>query len=110
MQELSHTSQATGLHQTTGLIDTAKSARESACECKACFYLRKKRIGIARITHSACRSCGADMVFGSRITNALCKPCAKKDNRCVCCGGSIDLDDHRESFPFMVEFPKGGRR
>lgn len=71
--------------------DPDEKTRLSMALCRCCFYLRKDRIGGARITQRPCAGCQTEMTFGSTATDALCESCAKEKHLCKRCTCSLDI-------------------
>lgn len=69
--------------------------REAWQHCKACFYLRGPDAAVPEGIGYRCALCGE---YGSTpLAKApeLCKACAKDNNLCVSCHGSMDMKDRR---------------
>jgi hypothetical protein len=76
------------------LRDPEKKKRVEEGECKACFYIRGK-IGGAAMTTQPCGVCGKDQLYGSTSTDKICKPCGKRTDLCVHCGGDLLMRPRR---------------
>lgn len=77
--------------------DSKQAARLSAQMCKGCFYF--DRVGGQAITTQPCMCCEHDEVYGSTNASALCLTCAQKHHLCRHCGGDIDMNVSRQSWP-----------
>ena len=71
--------------------------RHAEYECKACFYLG--RIAGRAMTHRECMSCKKDVIYPSTATGVLCLPCARDFELCRRCGGDIEINLLRTSWP-----------
>lgn len=78
--------------------DTRQAERLALNVCKACFY-REPRIAGAAITQQPCMCCGEVQMYGSTNTDALCFECAHTHSLCKHCGGDLDMDEDRASWP-----------
>lgn len=77
--------------------DSRQTSRISAQRCKTCEY--REAIAGAAITTRPCGLCLTIQTYGSTAANALCRPCASLHALCVCCGGDIDSNQHRDKYP-----------
>lgn len=77
--------------------DPAKEHRLAVHKCKACYY--RAMIGGAAVTTKPCMSCGVDQTYGSTNTGVLCLACAKEHHLCTHCGGDLDMNTDRTTWP-----------
>lgn len=82
--------------------DSEKKERLQESLCPCCYYLRKARMGGARITHKDCAECEREMVFSSTATDLLCIDCAKENKLCLRCGADLELKERRNPYPFQI--------
>ena len=86
--------------------DTRKEDRLRKQECIACFY--SSQIGGCAITNRDCMCCGENQIYGSTATDKLCLRCATEHNLCRHCGGDINMNTRRRSWPNDTRPPTSG--
>jgi hypothetical protein len=79
--------------------DAERAAREARGECKTCFYLRRSRFGGAAMTDWSCGLCAVTSMHRNTSVPTVCLSCAKEHQLCSYCGGDVNTDTHRTTFP-----------
>jgi len=69
--------------------DPRALARHQASTCRTCFYLDAGLAGQA-FTHYHCEACGHEDLWHTTAIPRLCLPCARSQEVCQHCGGSMD--------------------
>lgn len=71
--------------------DNDPKAEERRVEqnCKVCFY-EPPRMVFQAFTDTSCRGCGTSMTFSNSLTDKYCESCAKAEELCKHCGGSVE--------------------
>lgn len=67
--------------------------------CKACFYMRKDRIGGQSMTNKPCDLCGTMLHSGNTNIDDLCQNCAVTHELCKQCGGDLLMRPNRAFIP-----------
>lgn len=77
--------------------DPEAAARRTAALCVVCYPpYGSGRIGGATCTTVGCGVCGAEVMFASTCTDALCLACAQRLGLCKHCGSDVDLKQRRK--------------
>ncbi len=86
--------------------DPQREQRLAEQKCKACFYF----VGLAgaAFTSQPCMSCGEVQRYSSTNTSAMCVPCAQRGSLCRHCGGDLDMDPQRDSWPAAYRSGEAG--
>jgi hypothetical protein len=77
--------------------DSKQVARLIAQRCKACFYF--PAVAGAAMTTRDCGLCAKPEMYGSTSASALCMPCANANRLCRHCGGDLDMNASRRTWP-----------
>lgn len=84
------------------IIDDIDSTnRLKAQYCQACFYLKQSNLGVAdaTVTEVECGLCDTIETYEDTNTDVICMECASDHSLCKKCGGDINMDRLRESWP-----------
>lgn len=77
--------------------DAHKEQRIQAQRCKACYYFPV--LAGQAITYQSCACCGGDQVYSSTATDVLCLACAQQHGLCKHCGGDLEMNIDRSTWP-----------